>query len=417
MTDVTAWPRTNLKDIPRRDTYKYTKRFTKEKLDSLRLEGDPLADNVVAELHANHGGLTKIHDLLTTVRDKAANVEGPAGDVFRDFLHVIKKKPAWADPEMIERGQRVFATHLPFMGLSLFSGSLIGGAQFITAGAVTTLAGNITTNPTRRMDETGMLLLAMIFPGALYEAGSEAHDSLNRVRLLHAALRHWLPRSGRLDKLKRIVPGNIWVEGEVPVNQQDLAITLAVFCYINLRSCRRMGVVLSSHDINAYVQMWRYAGFVLGIKEELLPERLEDQEEFMLCSMLHQGVPEIIPGKPVKEFIYAFSARANRRTFGMVPAGTVQTFLEQMTRFMNGEDVVQTMEIEDFGESHWSVRLIRALGWSFGTFLPRNVPFMESALYHLHTSRVRAELRRRGTPIGHGAGTGPDLAMTPRSKL
>merc|ERR1719336_1780136 len=142
-----------------------------------------------------------------------------------------------------------------------------------------------------------MLLVSMAFPGSLFEAGAEAHDSLTRVRLLHSALRHWLPRSGRLDPLKRLVPQSIYVEGEVPINQQDLAITLAVFCYINLRSLRRMGVVLSSWDIKCYVHLWRYAGYVLGIVDELLPKSLEDQEEFMLCSMLHQGVPEMIPEK------------------------------------------------------------------------------------------------------------------------
>ena len=50
-----------------------------------------------------------------------------------------------------------------------------------------------------------------------------------------------------------------------------------------------MGVVLRSSDIKAYVAMWRYAGHVLGIDHDILPETLEMQEDFMLASMLHQG--------------------------------------------------------------------------------------------------------------------------------
>ena len=33
-------------------------------MDSLRLRGDDLADMVATELHSNHGGFTKINDLL-----------------------------------------------------------------------------------------------------------------------------------------------------------------------------------------------------------------------------------------------------------------------------------------------------------------------------------------------------------------
>ena len=70
-----------------------------------------------------------------------------------------------------------------------------------------------------------------------------------------------------------------YVAGEIPLNQHDLAITLGVFCYINLRSLRRMGIFLTANDIDAYTHMWRYAGHVLGIHSDLLPESVEVQEE------------------------------------------------------------------------------------------------------------------------------------------
>ena len=59
----------------------------------------------------------------------------------------------------------------------------MGGAVFSNAAIVTALAGNMTSDPTRRVTETGMLLAALAFPGSLVHAGSEAHDSLTRVRL------------------------------------------------------------------------------------------------------------------------------------------------------------------------------------------------------------------------------------------
>eukprot|EP00931_Biecheleriopsis_adriatica_P041213 TRINITY_DN23586_c0_g1_i4.p1 TRINITY_DN23586_c0_g1~~TRINITY_DN23586_c0_g1_i4.p1 ORF type:complete len:416 (-),score=61.61 TRINITY_DN23586_c0_g1_i4:70-1317(-) len=404
---------TDLRRIPPRASLRYTQRWSKKRLDQLRLVGDDLGDRVAAELHSKHGGLTKIHDLLTTVRAKAAVEAGDCSSIFRCFLEGAAVIPAWANREMVERGQRVHAVHLPFMGLSLFSGSLVGGAQFVTAATVTALAGNITTDPLRRINETGLLLAALAFPGSLMDAGSEAHDSLTRVRLLHSALRHWLPRSGRLASHRERVPEQVYVEGEVPINQQDLAITLGVFCYINLRSLRRMGILLSAWDIQCYVHMWRYAGHVLGILDELLPTTLEEQEEFMLCSMLHQGAPEAINGPKTKEFIAAFAKDACRQTRGALPAKAVQTFLNQMTRYLNGSDYVTGMEIEDLGDWHWSVQLIYLLGFVFGTAVPR-IPLGEEALFRLHTRNLRRQLRLRGTPTGHGAGSG---AGTPPSRL
>ena len=276
-------PRTDLRAIPPRASLRYTATWPRKRLDALRFRGDPLADAVAEELHARHGGLTNIHDLLSTVRAKAAAPGSSGGAAaaaacpLRAFLDASAEVPAWADAAQIARGQRVHAVHYPAIGLSLFSGSLVGGAQFSNAAIVTALAGNITTDPTRRVRETGALLAALALPGSLLRAGGAAHDSLSRVRLLHAALRHWLPRSGRLKGHASMAPAGVFLPGEVPLNQQDLAITLGIFCYLNLRSLRRMAVVLPRADIEAYVAMWRCAGRVLGIAEELLPASLEEQ--------------------------------------------------------------------------------------------------------------------------------------------
>merc|ERR1712079_454568 len=151
--------------------------------------------------------------------------------------------------------------------------------------------------------------------------------------------------------------------------------------------------------------MWRYAGYVLGIFDELLQKSIEDQEEFMLCSMLHQGSPSDIPGAPTKKFIDAFVSQFHKQSKGKLPFDKLQTFLYQMTRYLNGNDYTTGMEIEDLGNWHWSVCLIRTLGFAFGSVVPR-LPFGEEALFRFHTSRVRKELQRHGTPTGHGAGTG-----------
>merc|ERR1712137_345247 len=210
-------------------------------------------------------------------------------------------------------------------------------------------------------------------------AGGAAHDSLTRVRLLHAALRHWLPSSGRLAKHKNLVPSWMYVDGEVPLCQQDLAITLSVFCYVNLRNLRRMNIYFSRTDIDAYTHMWRYAGYVLGIDAELLPVCIEDQEEFMLASMLHQGAPEYMGKIKVKKFVDEFAKAGTESTRGLLPFSMSQSFLYQMIVYLNGGEYLTGMEIEDQGPWHWSVMLTKMVGFLLYTLLPRYVPFGEEA--------------------------------------
>ena len=410
-TDSARGRRTNLKVIPPRSSLRYTETFSEARLSALRLRGDPPADAVAEALHQAQS-LTQIHDLLTTTRARA-RPHDPTCPLQR-FLTLAAAVPAWVRPALIARGQRVHCTLYPFQGLSLFSGSLVGGSQFSNAAVVTALAGNITSQPTRRIRETGALLAGLALPGSLLHPGGIAHDSFTRVRLLHAALRHWLPRSGRLAPQRELVPARVYVEGEVPLNQHDLAITLGVFCYLNLRSLRRMDVVLSSADVEAYVHMWRYAGHVLGIEEWLLPVTLEDQEAVMLASMIHQGAPDHINGAANKAFINAFARQlAAAVSAAPVPglrlhASTVQEFLEQMVLHLNGAEYTGGMGLQapPCAAPHWAVRLTRALGWAFGTVLPRYVPGAEEALFRLHSWGIRREMKLRGTAVGHAAGSG-----------
>jgi hypothetical protein len=119
-------------NIVPRSELRYTERFSKERLSDFRRMGDEVADRVAAEIHEHHGGLTNIHDLLSTVQEKA-ELEGPQGEVFREFLSKSAEIPAWANRKKIERGQKLHAVTYPAQGLSLFAGSLVGGAQFSTA--------------------------------------------------------------------------------------------------------------------------------------------------------------------------------------------------------------------------------------------------------------------------------------------
>lgn len=363
---------------PRFSSLDYIAPYTEEALQRWRSVGDPLADKVIAGL-AQSGDLGNIHDLLGSVRDKAA-----AGDAdCRAFVAHCDTVPEWASFAAMRKGQRLIASYAPFMGISLFAGSLVGGAMFQKMAMVTAMTGMLSGSATQRLTETAAMVVRMAFPGEIEPSG-KSHEVLSRVRLLHAGIRRFLTDSGRFQH-----------ESEVPINQQDLAITLALFGYVNVRSLMQLGIRLGRSEIDSFILLWRYAGHVLGIEEALLPKSVEDQQAFFLSSCKHQAKPDRLTEDPKR--VLDEVARLARKQ-AKVPFPVAQTFLHQITRHLSGSDYVTGMKIEDRGE-YWGIRAARRLGRSFH-FVHRRVPAGERALYALgarELSRRLAENERRKT--------------------
>lgn len=362
--------------IPARHELRYTERFSEESLTRWRSEGDPLADECVTLLAAERP-IRSYSNLLGEVRTRAAD----DGGVFRQLVEHCETVPPWADFGAMATGQRILAAFPLHMGLSLFAGSLCGGAVFQKMSLVTAMTGMLSGDSNRRLDETAAMVLRMALPGTL-PPGGDAHELLMRVRLLHAALRHHLTQTGRFQH-----------PTEVPINQQDLAITLGLFGYVNLRSLAAMGIRLRRHERDSFILMWRYAGHVLGIDPALLPVTMEDQREFFLASLRHQGRPEAL--KPGTKVVMDNLAREASQVLPGVSFELAQEFLHQSCRWLTGNEYVSGMQIEDAGDNFWGIRLLKGLGAASHVtwhYLPRG----RRALYAMGAGNYRRSLRRMG---------------------
>lgn len=384
--------RTDLSFIPPYSELQHTSRWTREKLKAWRKVGDETADKVVEELHRTQG-LPNIRDLLGTVKEGAA-----AGRPYCiKFMQEVDRMPEWVNPQMVERGQQVQAAYSSLMGPALFAGSLVGGSMFKSAALVTAMAGNFTDEPARRTNETALIIANLIFPGALLRPGGRSREALIRVRLLHGGLRHWLPDSGRYTRTD-----------EVPINQHDLAIVLALFGYVNLRSLCLMGAKLMREEIDAYIHMWRYAGYILGIDEELLSASLEDQEEFFLASCVDEAKPEWIP-RGVTRVLDDVAKNASVSTFGMLPYDVAQTMLHQLTRYLSGNDFCIGMQIPDLGNDHWALRLARLSGFATSVVI-HYVPFGEKTIraFTIAATRRAIAAHEKHQKLGSGMNVAPN---------
>lgn len=377
--------RQELRSIPLLSEIQYGRCHSEEDLQAQRQITDPLADAVIAELRKAHP-IRSPEDMLAEVRRQAAS-DGPA--LYREFLEETLSVPAWANFRRMRAGQRLIAAYGPFMGLSLLTGSLVGGYMFKKMAMVTALTGRLGMpgDISRRLQETSALVFSMALPGEL-EPGGRAHEILVRVRLLHGAIRQWMADSGRWKP-----------HWDRPINQEDLAITLSLFSCWNIQSLLRMGITLSDQEIESHHLLWRYAGHVLGIKEALLTASFDREVEQYREMLKHQARPSECPpyGKKILDEVAA--------KLPILPEETAREFLYQTTRHLVGGELVQGLEIAE-RRAYPGVPLLVAVGRAY-SWLHRYAPGAEPMMYALGARQYRRELRRmaRARELSYGVKT------------
>jgi hypothetical protein len=348
------------------DQIEYQAPYTEERLQAARQETDPLADAVIADLYQTIK-VRNPNDMLAIVRERAASTE--FNPIYREFLDEVNRVPDWVDFSAMRQGQRLIAAYGGLMGLSLLTGSLVAGHVFFKAAKVTQFTGRLAMpgDISRRLVETGALVFYMSRPEEI-RPGGKAHDTLVRVRLLHGAIRRWIADSGRFR-----------AEYDKPINQEDLAITFSEFSFLNMRSLLRMGVRLSDEQIDSHFALWRYAGHVLGIQKEWLPETFDQEIAQFLPMLKHQAQPKrgLVGARVILDEVAdqgpRFLSQKERRRF-----------LYQVTAHMVGADLVEGLRIAR-QRDYWGIRVLKAVGGAWS--LVHRIPLGERLL-HDHGQRL-----------------------------
>lgn len=243
-------------------------RFSDSLLDSKRLVGDPLADDTVRRIFAS-GAIRSANELMRSIGENDDVSEMLLPDVMDDYFAATSTLPPWADPSKIACGQELFCRYGPQSVLVLHCASL--PECYAAAKGVKVLAATarLSNDAQRRIVETAQMVVHVMAPGGLSKKGKGIVDC-QRVRLMHAAIRHLILASGRWNN-----------EDGLPINQEDLAGTLMTFSIVVVDGLNRLGIDLSADEVDAYLHTWACVGWVMGIDEELLPTNVEDARELM----------------------------------------------------------------------------------------------------------------------------------------
>jgi hypothetical protein len=246
-------------------------RWTDEFLEGFRQKGDPLADETVKNLF-RQGQVETANALMKQLIRNDQLVPDTLPAPLREYLVRTERLPSWADPELIRHGESLFGRYGPQAVVSLFCGALPASYAAAKGVRVIHLTARLATNPFRRIMETAQMLVDVLAPGGL-EPGGAGIRSAQKVRLMHAAVRHLILESGEWNP-----------EWGHPINQEDLAGTLVDFSYAVVVGMEKLGCTLSKREQDAYFHCWRVVGHVMGLDPAVLPEDMED------CAALAQAV-------------------------------------------------------------------------------------------------------------------------------
>ncbi len=248
-------------------------------LEQMRLVGDPVADRVVTELFRD-GDVAAVNDLM---RNMVAN-EYPTPEslpqIVRDYLAQTDALPEWADSRLIQTGEQLFWRYGTKLILVLYCYSLpfcYLGRNGVHVLALTT---RLASNPTRRIIETAQLLVDVMQPGGLTTDQGRGRRTIQKVRLMHAAIRQLAPTAPQWK-----------ADFGLPVNQEDLAGTLMSFSWIALDGLDKLGVEVAPAEREAFLHCWLVVGHLLGIQPELLPRDVASAKALTEAIAAHQFGP------------------------------------------------------------------------------------------------------------------------------
>jgi hypothetical protein len=231
-----------------------------EALDRWRVTGDPPADACIARSLARRVGPGAISDLIATL------MRGETRDdpVIDDYLARSPGLPDRAEPDAILRAQFFFVQQRQAVYEVLCFAALPESYCNVAVADLLRRQSSLADDPTRRVSRAAQFVQEVLTPGGL-DDGSPGRVAIQRVRLLHAALRAQV--GSQLEHASA---------GGVPLNQEDLAGTLLTFSWLTVIRLARYGVPVSPAQARDLAHTWNVVGSLLGIAEELLPDNADD---------------------------------------------------------------------------------------------------------------------------------------------
>ena len=303
-------------------------------LDRMRESIDPPADAVAATLE--QGAATLVKDLMRQRKmwDDDGEPSRLLPEDIRAYMKAASALPAWRDPVKVHAAEQFFLLY------GLASSTLLACASlpqcYVMKYGTEVLAYTkfLQVEPTRRIRETAQMVMDVMVPGGL-EAGGRGVRATMKVRVMHAIVRHMIMNDPRA--VANPSDPELRAKFGLPINQEDMVYTLMTFSYVVVEGFRTMGYDMTEAQRDGYIHCWNVVGHLMGIRDELLPERFDDAAELFAAIQRRQCGTSQAGVKLTKALIAAVE--------DALPGDHHDPLIAVLTRRLVGDTTADALEI------------------------------------------------------------------------
>ncbi len=218
--------------------------------------GDPEADYVIERL--SELGPGESNRLIQVEMNNHGDSASDVPSYLRDFFKGMEDPPDWVDFSAHIPGIRMFHRNSQLVLGAFVGGVLIEGFS-TNIGKSFYITGRLRDQGVRRLKQNNRHMVEIFMPGGLERDGDGWKLSV-RIRLVHAQVRHLLNNSSE------------WEEGEwgTPLSPAHLGLAISAFSARLIKHLKSLGAVFDDEERAAFMQVWRYSGYLMGIPESIL---------------------------------------------------------------------------------------------------------------------------------------------------
>ena len=241
--------------------------------------GDPPADRVVEDLATADPPINvhaAIAAALNTPMDPPENVPESLRELVSDLCVV----PDWYDPELARRASLAFVRNSNIVPAALAGAAIVEGFSTLISKSFR-VRGRVIDNGIRRLRQNLLHLADQYLPGGMEPAADGWRLTL-RIRLVHAQSRRLILRS---DEWDHAMYG-------MPISIAHVLLASTTFSARLIQHCWRLGANFSDVEAEAYVHVWRYTAYILGVPEPLLFGSMADALRQFEVGMACEPVPD-----------------------------------------------------------------------------------------------------------------------------
>lgn len=250
-------------------------RWTPEVIRRMQELGDDEADDAYRDAMA-HGDIPAINRLFGSFSAERQAIAGHAPQSFLDFVAKTSALPPGTDVERATRGGTVMLEHATLSSLALLLYSLPYGYGAPRLSKVLHLTQNLEKRTYLRTLGVLQMLVNISLPDA-FAAGGAAVPTAQKLRLLHAGVRH---------VVRKELPDYERTFG-TPLSQFDLVFTLMTFSVLVIDGVERLGVKWTGQQAADYFYLWQVYGHLIGVEPEFMPRTVEEGRDFCRAYELH----------------------------------------------------------------------------------------------------------------------------------